>query len=169
MTLSATPYAILLRVIFCVDLPAPCVRCQVLEILSHVNKRVRGHASIKMPLDVLLALYAEPSSAPLVRNFALVYLEMAYARATEEARLAVVRSEQTGGCTASWNSLMLLYGVVASCQSVKELNISCRSSTAGQSPFLHSAAHDRGWHSLELARRVWRLVRPQTEAWELCN
>ena len=82
---------------FCVNIEcvysiAPCAHCQVLEILSHVNKRVRGHASIKMPLGALLALYAEPSSAPLVRNFALVYLEMAYERASEEARLAVVRS-----------------------------------------------------------------------------
>lgn len=77
----------------------------MLEILSHVNKRVRGHASIKMPLDPLLALYAEPSSAPLVRNFALVYLEMAYERATEEAKLAVVRSERLASalpCETAW-------------------------------------------------------------------
>ena len=71
-----------------------CAR-QVLEILSHVNKRVRGHSGIHMPLDALLAQYAAPGSAPLVRNFALVYLEMAFERAPEDARLAVVRSDAT--------------------------------------------------------------------------
>ncbi|KAK9834910.1 hypothetical protein WJX81_007994 [Elliptochloris bilobata] len=70
--------------------PHQATRSKVLEILSHVNKRVRGHAAIKMPLDALLALYADPGSAPLVRNFALVYLEMAFERAPGEARLAVV-------------------------------------------------------------------------------
>jgi hypothetical protein len=67
----------------------------VLEILSHVNKRVRGHGEIKMPLDALLAQYAAPGAAPLVRNFALVYLEMAYERVPEDARSAAVRSAQT--------------------------------------------------------------------------
>ena len=78
----------------------------MLEILSHVNKRVRGHASIKMPLDALLALYAEPSSAPLVRNFALVYLEIAFERASEEARLAVVRIERLAKAV-SWSLLTI--------------------------------------------------------------
>ena len=124
----------------------------MLEILSHVNKRVRGHASIKMPLDALLALYAEPSSAPLVRNFALVYLEMVYERATEEARLAVVRLER-----------------LADARPVEQLDVTVqcsilpnhegayyllqRSSTAGQSPLLQSAAYERGWHTLS-----WRGV-----------
>ncbi len=71
---------------------------QVLEILSHVNKRVRGHGEIKMPLDALLAQYAAPGAAPLVRNFALVYLEMAYERVPEDARLAAVRSAKTPFC-----------------------------------------------------------------------
>ncbi len=83
----------------------------MLEILSHVNKRVRGHGEIKMPLDALLAQYAAPGAAPLVRNFALVYLEMAYERVSEDARLAAVRSIKDLSCKTPGPSSCLLPAV----------------------------------------------------------
>ncbi len=63
---------------------------QVLEMLSHVNKRVRGHDQIKLPLDALLDLYLTDASAPLVKNFAIVYIEMAMERSTEDQQAAAV-------------------------------------------------------------------------------
>ena len=63
---------------------------QVLDILSHVNKRVRGHEQIKLPLDALLDLYLSDTSAPLVKNFAIVYVEMAMDRSSTEQQLAAV-------------------------------------------------------------------------------
>ena len=71
---------------------------QVLEMLSHVNKRVRGHDQIKLPLDALLDLYLSEASVPLVKNFAVVYVEMAMDRSTQEQQAAAVRSSS---CT-SW-------------------------------------------------------------------
>ena len=65
---------------------------QVLDILSHVNKRVRGHEQIKLPLDALLDLYLADTSAPLVKNFAIVYVEMAVDRCSPEQQLAAVCS-----------------------------------------------------------------------------
>lgn len=65
-------------------------RAQVLEMLSHVNKRVRGHDQIKLPLDALLDLYLTDASAPLVKNFAIVYVEMAMERSTEDQQAAAV-------------------------------------------------------------------------------
>ena len=62
----------------------------MLELLSHVNKRVKGHNEIHLPLEALLALYNAPASGPLVRNFALVYVEMAFERASSEERGALV-------------------------------------------------------------------------------
>ena len=62
----------------------------MLELLSHVNKRVKGHNEILLPLEALLALYNAPASGPLVRNFALVYVEMAFERASAEERGALV-------------------------------------------------------------------------------
>ena len=59
-------------------------------MLSHVNKRVRGHDQIKLPLDALLDLYLSDSSAPLVKNFAVVYVEMAMDRSLQEQQTAAV-------------------------------------------------------------------------------
>lgn len=65
---------------------------QVLEILTHVNKRVKGNASIKLPLSDLLDAALAAASPPLVRNFAVVYSEMAFERADAAARLQAVRA-----------------------------------------------------------------------------
>lgn len=59
-------------------------------MLSHVNKRVRGHDQIKLPLDALLDLYLADTSALLVKNFAVVYVEMAMDRSTQEQQAAAV-------------------------------------------------------------------------------
>lgn len=67
---------------------------QVLEVLSHVNKRVKGVTALQLPLAQLLALFSEPGQAPLVRNFALVYTETAFERANAADRLTVVGMEQ---------------------------------------------------------------------------
>ena len=61
-------------------------------MLSHVNKRVRGHDQIKLPLDALLDLYLSDSSAPLVKNFAVVYVEMAMDRSLQDQQTAAVVS-----------------------------------------------------------------------------
>jgi len=52
---------------------------QVLEILSHINKRVKGHDTISLPLADLVSVYADTTHT-MVRNFAIVYVEMGYNR-----------------------------------------------------------------------------------------
>ena len=64
---------------------------KVLEMLSHVNKRLQGSTTLKLPLEQLVDLFLKPTSSPLTRNFALVYVETAFKRASAEERLAVVR------------------------------------------------------------------------------
>lgn len=53
---------------------------QVLEILSHVNKRVKLQSDIGLPLYELWKLYSESAAAPMIRNFCIVYIEMAFQR-----------------------------------------------------------------------------------------
>ena len=65
----------------------PGVQKKVLEILSHVNKRTKAAPKVQLPLPQLVALFAAPDSTPLQRNFALVYVEAAAARAPPAARL----------------------------------------------------------------------------------
>lgn len=54
-------------------------RPQVMEILSHINKRVKGHDAISLPLGDLIRLYLDTAHS-MVRNFAIVYVEMGYTR-----------------------------------------------------------------------------------------
>ncbi|KAL1208896.1 hypothetical protein V5N11_010573 [Cardamine amara subsp. amara] len=65
---------------------SPAVRNKVLEILSHVNKRVKHQHEIGLPLLALWKLYTDPAASPMVRNFAIVYVEMAFERAPEKDR-----------------------------------------------------------------------------------
>ncbi|KAI9114257.1 hypothetical protein K1719_014907 [Acacia pycnantha] len=68
------------------------VRNKVLEILSHVNKRVKLQPDIGLPLLELWKLYSESSGTPMIRNFCIVYIEMAFQRvnAKEKENLAPV-------------------------------------------------------------------------------
>ncbi|XP_039131872.1 proteasome adapter and scaffold protein ECM29-like [Dioscorea cayenensis subsp. rotundata] len=59
---------------------SPSIRKLVMEILSHVNKRVKHHPEIGLPLVQLWSMYREFSGAPMVRNFCVVYIEMAFDR-----------------------------------------------------------------------------------------
>jgi len=97
---------------------------QILEILSHVNKRVKAAKALHLPLWPLLALAigtpatapdllaptagaaasdggtgaaAGPAANPMVRNFALVYSEMAFERASSEEQAAAVSAAHNGG------------------------------------------------------------------------
>ncbi|KAJ0985238.1 hypothetical protein J5N97_003594 [Dioscorea zingiberensis] len=56
------------------------IRKSVMDILSHVNKRVKHHPEIGLPLSQLWSMYREFTSAPMVRNFCIVYIEMAFDR-----------------------------------------------------------------------------------------
>jgi proteasome component ECM29 len=45
-----------------------------------VNKRVKHHLEIGLPLLELWKMYSEANAAPMVRNFCIVYIEMAFER-----------------------------------------------------------------------------------------
>ncbi|KAF5832303.1 proteasome stabiliser-domain-containing protein [Dunaliella salina] len=68
--------------------PHDATRKKVLEIMAHVNKRVKGHTSLKLPLSDLAQLTHDAN--PMVRSFALVYCETAMERASKAERLAAV-------------------------------------------------------------------------------
>lgn len=49
-----------------------------------MNKRVKNQLQIGLPLSDLRKLYVESSSSPMVRNFSIVYIEMAIDRVQSE-------------------------------------------------------------------------------------
>jgi proteasome component ECM29 len=55
-----------------------------MEILSHINKRVKHRPEISLPMLELWKIYTESTSATMVRNFCIVYIEMAFERLPTE-------------------------------------------------------------------------------------
>ncbi|RLM58427.1 hypothetical protein C2845_PM18G00010 [Panicum miliaceum] len=66
--------------------PAPAVRKLVMEILSHINKRVKHRPEISLPMLGLWKIYTESASSTIVRNFCVVYIEMAFERLPTEEK-----------------------------------------------------------------------------------
>ncbi|OVA18531.1 Proteasome stabiliser ECM29 [Macleaya cordata] len=62
------------------------VRKKVMEILSHVNKRVKHELQIGLPLSELWKMYIEANASPMVKNFCIVYIEMAFDRLSVEEK-----------------------------------------------------------------------------------
>ncbi|KAF3545684.1 hypothetical protein DY000_02010565 [Brassica cretica] len=68
---------------------SPAVRNKansLFDWIHHVNKRVKHHHEIGLPLLELWKLYTDPAASPMVRNFAIVYVEMAFERAPAKER-----------------------------------------------------------------------------------
>ncbi|KAM0826507.1 hypothetical protein ACQ4PT_068829 [Festuca glaucescens] len=66
--------------------PAASVRKLVMEILSHINKRVKHRPEILLPMLDLWKIYTESASSSIVRNFCIVYIEMAFERLPSEEK-----------------------------------------------------------------------------------
>ena len=59
---------------------APAVRGKVIDILSHISKRVRPNASISLPCTELLQVCRDVSPTSFAFNFSLTFLDMALQR-----------------------------------------------------------------------------------------
>ncbi|CAG8760942.1 15425_t:CDS:2, partial [Racocetra persica] len=66
------------------------VRTKVMSVLTHINKRTRSKNDIKLPLNPLLDLVCtdKVTQSAFVKNFAIIYLEMAYFRLIEEDKIS---------------------------------------------------------------------------------
>jgi len=72
------------------------VRAKVLEILGHINKRVKPLPQVQLPLKGLLEQYTSPDSTAFLLNFSVIYLDMAFGRASVEDRVDAVPSLLNG-------------------------------------------------------------------------
>ncbi|WOK96791.1 hypothetical protein Cni_G05498 [Canna indica] len=69
--------------------PSPSIRKSVLEILSHINKRVKNYPEIALPFLELWRIYNGVSASPMVRNFCIVYIEMSFERLHGEEKVTM--------------------------------------------------------------------------------
>jgi proteasome component ECM29 len=79
--LQSEVHSLLVPVLAKLSTPHEPVRKKVIEVLSHFNKRVKPNASISLPLAALVQLYLDPAQPPLLSNFVIIYVELAFNRA----------------------------------------------------------------------------------------
>ncbi|KAB7502624.1 Proteasome-associated protein ECM29-like protein [Armadillidium nasatum] len=60
--------------------PVEAVRKKVMELLIHINRRVKDLKQIQLPVEPLLTQYQDPSATSFVTNFSIIYIKMGYPR-----------------------------------------------------------------------------------------
>ncbi|XP_029470526.1 proteasome adapter and scaffold protein ECM29 isoform X2 [Rhinatrema bivittatum] len=60
------------------------VRKKVMELLVHLNKRIKSRPKIQLPVETLLLQYQDPAAVSFVTNFTIIYIKMGYPRLTVE-------------------------------------------------------------------------------------
>lgn len=56
------------------------VRKKVMELLVHVNKRVKNNDNVQLPMEALLEQYKDPKASSFVINFTVIYIKMGFPR-----------------------------------------------------------------------------------------
>jgi proteasome component ECM29 len=87
------------------------VRKKVMELLVHINKRIKNNMNIQLPVEALLLQYQDPSATSFVINFTIIYLKMGYPRLSLERQAELVPSVLAGmeaKPTQHQDSLLLL-------------------------------------------------------------
>nr|XP_049703179.1 proteasome adapter and scaffold protein ECM29 [Helicoverpa armigera] len=72
--------------------PYEQVRTKVMELLVHVNKRVKCRADVQLPVQTLLQLYMEPTSNSFIVNFTIIYITMGFPRLPHDQQLSLAPS-----------------------------------------------------------------------------
>ncbi|KAL0605832.1 Proteasome adapter and scaffold protein ECM29, partial [Plecturocebus cupreus] len=58
----------------------PTSASQVMELLVHLNKRIKSRPKIQLPVETLLVQYQDPAAVSFVTNFTIIYVKMGYPR-----------------------------------------------------------------------------------------
>ncbi|XP_032663557.1 proteasome adapter and scaffold protein ECM29 [Odontomachus brunneus] len=56
------------------------VRKKVLELLVHINRRVKSRPQVQLPVEALLLQYQDPTASSFMINFTIIYIKLGYPR-----------------------------------------------------------------------------------------
>ncbi|XP_014217029.1 proteasome-associated protein ECM29 homolog [Copidosoma floridanum] len=87
------------------------VRKKVMELLMHINKRVKSRSQVQLPVEALLLQYQDPAASTFVINFTIIYIKLGFPRMeiSKQAELIpTVLSAIRGKPLSHQDSLMLL-------------------------------------------------------------
>ncbi|KAE8632216.1 hypothetical protein XENTR_v10001477 [Xenopus tropicalis] len=68
------------------------VRKKVMELLVHLNKRIKSRPKIQLPVETLLVQYQDPAAVSFVTNFTIIYIKMGYPRLPLEKQCELAQS-----------------------------------------------------------------------------
>ncbi|XP_018321144.1 proteasome adapter and scaffold protein ECM29 [Agrilus planipennis] len=68
------------------------VRKKVMELLVHINKRIKSRPSVQLPVESLLVQYQDPVATSFVTNFTIIYLKLGFPRLPVDKQLELVPS-----------------------------------------------------------------------------
>ncbi|CAG9835676.1 unnamed protein product [Diabrotica balteata] len=66
------------------------VRKKVMELLIHVNRRLKSRPQVQLPIEALLTQYQDPSATSFVTNFTIIYLKTGFPRLTLDKQIELV-------------------------------------------------------------------------------
>ncbi|CAB3243794.1 unnamed protein product [Arctia plantaginis] len=72
--------------------PHEQVRTKVMELLVHVNKRVKCRTSVQLPVQTLLELYKDTTSNSFIINFSVIYITMGFPRLPRDKQISLAPS-----------------------------------------------------------------------------
>ncbi|XP_052738355.1 proteasome-associated protein ECM29 homolog [Bicyclus anynana] len=67
--------------------PHEQIRTKVMELLVHVNKRVKCRNEVQLPVETLLQLYKDPAANSFIINFTIIYITMGFPRLPRDQQL----------------------------------------------------------------------------------
>ncbi|KAJ8977536.1 hypothetical protein NQ317_010056 [Molorchus minor] len=70
--------------------PQEGVRKKVMELLIHVNRRIKTRSQVQLPVEALLTQYQDPSATSFVTNFTIIYLKSGFPRLPIEKQAELV-------------------------------------------------------------------------------
>ena len=56
------------------------VRKKVMQLLIHINKRIKSRPQVQLPVEALLLQYQDPAASSFVINFTIIYIKLGYPR-----------------------------------------------------------------------------------------
>ncbi|KAH8405828.1 hypothetical protein KR215_009962, partial [Drosophila sulfurigaster] len=87
--LETTVGKFLTPVILKINSPDNVVRTKVVEVLTHIKRRVTSRGQVQIPVESLLDQYAAPDSTTFLKNFAIIFISMGFPRLPLETQAAL--------------------------------------------------------------------------------
>ena len=76
----------LVPVLLKITSPNESVRCKVMEVLTHLNKRLKSRPAVQLPVEGLLHQFKTTDST-FLHNFSIIYIGMGFPRLEKKLQI----------------------------------------------------------------------------------